>query len=116
MNEIKKLAEKLESFAQLRDWNQFHTPKNLSMALAVEAAELMQEFQWLTDEQSCSLSAEKLQNVTDELADVFNYLIRLSSKLNIDLIEAANQKIIKNDLKYPVDKAKGNARKYTEFE
>jgi len=83
LNEIKKLAEKLESFAQLRDWNQFHTPKNLSMALAVEAAELMQEFQWLTDEQSCSLSAEKLQNVTDELADVFNYLIRLSSKLNM---------------------------------
>lgn len=115
MNEISTLAETLEQFAQKRDWNQFHTPKNLVMALSVEVAELVEEFQWLTEEQSAHLAAEKLAKVKDEVGDVFNYLVRLSSKLNIDLISAANDKIAKNEGKYPVEKAKGNAKKYTEL-
>jgi dCTP diphosphatase len=115
MGPLSKLSAKLETFAAARDWNQFHTPKNLAMALAVEAAELMEEFQWLTEEQSKNLSVDKLNKVKDEVADVFNFLERLSSKLNIDIIAAAHEKITKNELKYPVDKAKGNAKKYTEF-
>lgn len=115
MDEIIQIAEKLEKFAVDRDWNQFHSPKNLSMALAVEAAELMQEFQWMTDEQSRNLSSEKKLKIKEEIADVFNYLVRISSKLQINIIAAANEKIIENDKKYPVEKAKGNAKKYTEF-
>lgn len=115
MNEIAQIAETLEQFAEKRDWNQYHTPKNLVMALAVEAAELVEEFQWLTEDQSKNLSAEKLAKVKDEIGDVFNYLVRLSSKLDIDLISAANDKIEKNEVKYPVEKAKGNAKKYTEL-
>jgi dCTP diphosphatase len=115
MTEIKKIAEMLEQFALKRDWNQFHSPKNLSMALSVEVAELVEEFQWLTEEQSSNLSAEKLAKVKDEIGDVFIYLVRLSSKLNLDLISAANEKINKNDMKYPVEKSKGNAKKYTEL-
>jgi dCTP diphosphatase len=115
MDPLSELSAKLENFAAARDWNQFHTPKNLAMALAVEAAELMEEFQWLTEEQCKNLSVDKLNKVKDEVADVFNYLVRLSSKLNIDIIAAAHEKITKNELKYPVDKAMGNAKKYTEF-
>lgn len=115
MDALSKLSTRLETFAAARDWNQFHSPKNLAMALAVEAAELMEEFQWLTEEQSKNLSPEKLAKVKDEIADVFNYLVRLSSKLDINLIAAANDKIEKNELKYPVDKAKGNAKRYTEL-
>lgn len=115
MNEIIQIAERLEKFAIDRDWNQFHSPKNLSMALAVEAAELMQEFQWMTDEESKNVSSEKKLKIKEEIADVFNYLVRISSKLQIDIIAAANEKIIENGKKYPVEKAKGNAKKYTEF-
>jgi len=115
MNELQKIAGELEHFAVERDWNQFHSPKNLSMALAVEAAELMQEFQWLTDEESRALAPEKKSKVKEELADVFNYLVRIADKLDIDLIGASHDKIVINGIKYPVDKAKGNAKKYTEL-
>lgn len=115
MNELEKIAETLEQFAIKRDWNQFHSPKNLSMALSVEVAELVEEFQWLTEKQSTELPQDKLNKVKEELGDIFIYLIRLSSKLNIDLISAANEKILKNEKKYPVEKAKGNAKKYTDF-
>jgi dCTP diphosphatase len=115
MNELEKIAETLEHFAKERDWNQFHSPKNLAMALSVEAAELVEEFLWLTEEQSSNLTSDKLSRVKDEMGDVLNYLIRLSSKLNIDLIAAANDKIVKNGINYPVEKAKGNAKKYTEL-
>ena len=115
MNELTKIAKDLEDFAVNRDWNQFHSPKNLSMALSAEVAELVEEFQWLTEDQSTKLTHEKLAKVKDEIGDVFIYLIRLSSKLGIDLISAANDKILKNEKKYPVDKAKGNAKKYTEL-
>lgn len=116
MNELAKLAETLEQFSVKRDWNQFHSPKNLSMALAVEVAELLEEFQWLTEDQSVNISSEKLEKVKDEIGDVFIYLLRLSSKLNIDLISAANEKMQKNEIKYPVEKSKGNAKKYTELD
>lgn len=115
MNELTKIAKDLEEFAVKRDWNQFHSPKNLSMALSVEVAELVEEFQWLTEEQSAKLATEKLAKVKDEIGDIMIYLVRLSSKLGIDLISAANDKILKNEKKYPVDKAKGNAKKYTEL-
>lgn len=115
MKELNKIAETLEQFAIKRDWNQFHSPKNLSMALSVEVAELVEEFQWLTEEQSKCLSTDKISRVKDELGDVFIYLVRLSSKLGIDLISAANDKILLNEKKYPVEKAKGNAKKYTDF-
>lgn len=115
MDELKKLADTLEQFAVKRDWNQFHSPKNLVMALSVEVAELVEEFQWLTEKQSTELSPEKQAKVKDEIGDVFNYLVRISSKLDIDLISAANDKIKKNEIKYPVEKARGNAKKYTEL-
>jgi dCTP diphosphatase len=115
MNELRALSEKLEKFAIERDWNQFHSPKNLCMALSVEVAELVEEFQWLTEKESAELSPQKLAKVADEVADVLNYLIRLSSKLGIDLIKSANDKIAKNAIKYPIAKAKGNANKYTDF-
>ena len=85
------------------------------MALSVEAAELMEEFQWLTGKESQKLSSAKLSNVKDELADIFNYLLRICSKLDIDLIAAAEQKIVKNAVKYPISKSRGNAKKYTEL-
>lgn len=116
MNELKKIEQLLEEFAMKRDWNQFHSPKNLVMALAVEVSELLEEFQWLTEEQSANISSEKFVKVRDELGDVLIYLVRLSSKLNIDLISAANEKMRKNEIKYPVDKSRGNSKKYTEFE
>ncbi len=115
MTEIEDLARKLELFAQERDWNQFHTPKNLAAALSVEASELLEEFLWLTDEQSASLPLEKRARVADEIGDVLNYLVRLSTKLGIDPISAAHQKLEKNALKYPIEKSKGNAKKYTEL-
>jgi len=115
MGELDEIARKLEDFAVNRDWNQFHSPKNLSMALIVEVAELVEELQWLTEDQSKKLTNEKLANVREEIGDIFIYLIRLSSKLKIDLISAANEKILKNELKYPVDKSKGNAKKYSEL-
>ena len=115
MDEIEKIAQTLEQFALVRDWNQFHSPKNLAMALSVEVSELVEKFQWLTEEQSTQLSSEDLSDIKDELGDIFNYLVRISSKLGIDLICAANEKILKNEIKYPVEKSRGNAKKYTEL-
>lgn len=112
---IKDLQQKLAEFAAERDWDQFHSPKNLSMALIVEAAELVEHFQWLTTEESESIDYEKLQAVKEELADVFLYLLRLSDLLEIDIVAAANDKIQKNEIKYPVDLVKGRSKKYTEY-
>jgi len=105
----------LREFADSRDWNQFHSPKNLSMALSVEASEITEHFQWLTEEQSGNLPRNTRNEVATELADTLLYLIRLADKLDIDLLNAAYNKIQLNEQKYPVDKAKGNAKKYTEF-
>ena len=113
--DLNTLKQRLREFAEARDWDQFHSPKNLSMALSAEVAEIVEHFQWLTEEQSKNLPQNKLDEVETELADTFIYLIRLADKLDIDLLEAAQSKIEHNEQKYPVDKAKGNANKYTEY-
>lgn len=89
MNEFEALKERLNTFARDRDWDQFHSPKNLSMALMVEAGELMEHFQWLTEEQSNHLPPDKLREVENELADILIYLTRLADRLNVDLLAAA---------------------------
>lgn len=112
---LKSLALRLRAFASERDWEQFHSPKNLSMALTVEAAELLEHFQWLTEQESQHLSENARQEVALELADVFIYLIRLADVLVIDLEEAARRKITINEAKYPAVLVKGQAKKYTDY-
>lgn len=112
---MRDLVERLRKFAADRDWEQFHSPKNLSMALTVEAAELMEHLQWLTEEQSRNLDEGTLVKVKQEIGDIQIYLIRLADQLGIDPLEAAVEKMEENAQKYPVEKAKGNARKYTEL-
>ena len=114
--ELENLRKQLREFAAARDWEQFHSPKNLAMALSVEAGELLETFQWLTEEQSRSLAPEALAAASDEIADVLLYLIRLSDQLGIDPVAAANRKLLANAGKYPADKARGNSKKYTELE
>jgi NTP pyrophosphatase (non-canonical NTP hydrolase) len=113
---LDELKTKIENFAAERDWEQYHSPKNLSMALIAEAAELIEEFQWITEEQSHNLDAEKLQRVKDEIGDIFIYLLRISGVLGIDILEAGYEKFRKNEKKYPVHKCKGLSRKYTEYQ
>jgi NTP pyrophosphatase (non-canonical NTP hydrolase) len=116
LHNLADLELRIAAFAADRDWDQFHSPKNLAMALSVEAAELLEHFQWLTEEQSRTLAPEKLAAVEAEMADVFIYLLRLSDKLGVDLMAAAERKLAANAEKYPVAKAKGNAQKYTELQ
>lgn len=111
-NLIKTLQHTLREFARERDWEQFHSPKNLSMALTVEASELQEIFQWLTEEQSQQLDAEQRQHAGEELADVLLYLCRLADVLNIDLACAAQDKLLLNARKYPVERVYGSANKY----
>ena len=113
---LQDLRAKINVFVTERDWAQFHTPKNLAVAMIVEAAELVEQFQWDTPIESQQLSAEKREAVSHELADTFVYLLRLAEVLKIDLIEAANQKITLNALKYPIEMAKGSNAKYTQYE
>jgi len=101
MTEINVLAQRLKMFAAERDWERFHTPKNLAMAMMVEAGELMEHFQWLTEAESETLSTGQARAVKHELADVFIYLIRLADRLNVDLIDAAQEKMTLNAIKYP---------------
>lgn len=115
-SDLNSLKHRLREFAKARDWDQFHSPKNLSMALSVEVSEIVEHFQWLTQEQSKNLPKDKLHEVETELADTFIYLIRLADKLDIDLLKVATSKIEINEQKYPVDKVKGKANKYTEYE
>jgi dCTP diphosphatase len=105
----------LRRFAAVRDWDQFHLPKNLAMALSVEAAELLEHFQWLPDAESDALAPTERVQVAEEMADVLLYLVRLADRLDIDLLAAARRKIRLNARKYPVAKARGNSRKYTEL-
>ncbi len=114
-DELTDLRNALREFAAERDWDQFHSPRNLATALAVEAAELLEPFQWLTDEQGRQLPAATRAAVEEEMADVLLYLVRLADRLDVDLAAAARAKIARNAAKYPIDKAKGSARKYTEL-
>ncbi|MBP7659111.1 MAG: nucleotide pyrophosphohydrolase [Burkholderiaceae bacterium] len=112
---LNELAQQLDQFAKKRDWQQFHSPKNLASALVVEAGELLEHFQWLTDQQSHALPHEKRDAAAAELADVLLYLIQLASALGIDPIAAAQAKMKLNELKYPVDRSRGNSKKYDEL-
>ena len=105
MNDLESLKLALREFAAARDWAQFHSPKNLAAALTVEAAELLEHFQWLTEEQSKTLPPDKLAEVADEMADVMLYLVQIADKLGVDLLDAAAAKLVKNGVKYPVDKS-----------
>ncbi len=111
-----ELRDALRSFAAERDWEQFHSPRNLATALAVEAAELLEPFQWLTDEQSAALPPKVRDAVEEELADVLLYLLRLADRLDVDLEQAAWTKIGRNATKYPVEKSRGSSRKYDELD
>jgi len=112
---LDEIKQRLRQFAKERDWDQFHSPKNLSMALIAEAAELVEHFQWLTEDQSSSLKPDKLLEVREELADIQMYLIRIADKLNINLFDAVNDKMQVNASKYPADKVRGSAKKYTDY-
>jgi len=107
-----ELTLALRQFASDRDWEQFHAPKNLAMALMVEAGELAEHFQWLTPAQSETLSSTQQAEVADELADVFLYLLRLADRLDVNLVVAARAKMIKNAQKYPAEQVRGSAKKY----
>ena len=111
---LDELAARLAEFARERDWDQFHSPKNLAMALAGEVGELLEHFQWLTEAQSRDLPPDVKQAVALEMADVLLYLVRLADKLDVDLVEAAHRKIGLNALKYPAEKFRGSSRKYDE--
>jgi NTP pyrophosphatase (non-canonical NTP hydrolase) len=112
---FEELSRRLAEFSAERDWDQFHSPKNLAMALAAEAGELLEHFQWLSEHDSAELPDEARAAVALELADIQLYLVRLADKLGIDLVAVAHRKIALNAEKYPADKARGNARKYTEL-
>lgn len=116
MNDLDNLRTRLETFARDRDWEQFHSPKNLSMALSVEVAEIAEHFQWLTEEQSRELDPAKRAEVEQELADVLIYLVRLADQLGIDLLEAAQRKLAVNEARYPADKVRGSSKKYSEYD
>lgn len=105
----------MRQFAEEREWDQFHSPKNLSMALAGETGELLDCFRWLTEDASYQLDGKQAQAVKEELADVLLFTVRLADKLNIDLFEAAKEKMAKNERNYPAQKVKGSAKKYTEY-
>lgn len=112
--DLQSLTESLREFARDRDWDQFHSPKNLAAALSVEAAELLEHFQWLTEEQSRNLPTLAKAEVGAEAADVLLYLLQLCDKLQIDLMLAARKKLIVNGEKYPIERALGSSRKYTD--
>jgi NTP pyrophosphatase (non-canonical NTP hydrolase) len=112
---LQNLATQVDQFAKDRNWQQFHSPKNLASALVVEAGELLEHFQWLTEEQSRALSPEKRSAVGAEVADVLLYLIQLSAALGIDPIAAAQAKLKVNAQKYPVDLARGSSKKYDQL-
>jgi len=110
------LRERLRRFTEERDWDKFHSPKNLAMALTAEVGELVEQFQWLTEDQSKILSEPIHKQVEEEIADIFIYLVMLADKLNIDLIDVAYRKIDINMSKYPVELVRGSAKKYTEYQ
>jgi len=113
---IDDLSERLLAFARARDWEQFQSPKNLAMALAGEAGELLEHFQWLTEAQSADLSPEKRHAVAHELADILSYLLRLAERLDVDLIAATHEKIAINEVRYPPERVRGDARRASEYD
>ncbi len=115
MSEVKKIIEKIKSFRDERDWMQFHDPKNMAVSIILEASELLEHFQWKTKEEVGEYIIQHRNEVQDEIADIALYLFELADNLNVNVIEAMEKKLAKNVKKYPIDKAKGNAQKYTQF-
>ena len=115
MIELDLLKNRIRLFADNRNWDQYHSPKNLAMALIVEAAELVEHFQWMTEDESSKIDPDVHKEISQEIADIFVYLIRLSDKLNIDLINSANDKMDLNEKKYPAEKVRGSSKKYTAY-
>lgn len=115
MRDLEELKARVRVFIAERDWDRFHSPKNLAMALSVEASELVELFQWLTEEESAAPDADRRRRVAEELADVLWFLVRLADRLDIDLLEAAERKLAANAAKYPADRVRGDARKYDEY-
>jgi dCTP diphosphatase len=115
--DLEKLSEEISTFTQERDWDQFHSIKNLSMALSVETSELLEIFQWMSEDQSNEVKTnpEAMEKIQDEVADIFVYLLRVVNKTGIDLEVAVKNKMAKNALKYPVSLSKGNSKKYTDL-
>ena len=116
IDSLEQLRARLARFAAERDWEQFHSPKNLSMALIAECAELIEHFQWMSEAQSLDLTPEKRAAVRLELADILNFLVRCADRLDIDLLEAARDKIAINEVRYPAAKVRGSARRAAEYE
>ena len=114
-SDLARLRDLVRVFVDERDWDQFHTPKNLASALSVEAAELLEHFQWLQSGRVEELGAAKLQEVRHEMADVLVYLVRLADKLDVDLFAAVEQKMVLNRAKYPAELVRGDMRKYNEY-
>ena len=115
MEKWERLKEKLRKFAEERDWEKYHSPKNLAISIAVEVGELLEHFQWISEDESRNLPDEKKSDIAEEMADVFLYLTMLADKLGINLFEAAFRKIEKNEEKYPAEKVRGSSKKYTEY-
>ena len=113
--EFDQLRSLVRQFVDERDWDQFHTPKNLAAALTVEAAELLEHFQWLREGRAEELGPDKLRGVSHEMADVLVYLVRLADKLDVDLVAAVAEKMVLNRAKYPAEQVRGDARKYDEY-
>ena len=113
---LEELKSRTAKFIRERDWEQFHTPKNLSMSIAIEAAELMEHFQWMTEEQSTTLSPEELDEIGEEMADIVLYSLSLCNQLGLDLSESVMNKLAKNAEKYPREKVRGKSHKYTYYE
>lgn len=113
---MESLKQKLRDFAKARDWEQFHSPKNLVMAMSVEVAELMEHFQWLTQEESRNIDAKTRKKVRQEIGDVMVYLVRLADQLEVDPVAAAEEKVSANEARYPAEKVRGSSRKYNEYE
>lgn len=113
--DLKLIQERIRRFRDARDWMQFHNPKNLAISISIEANELLEHFQWKTLEESEAYAAQAKEEIADEVADVAAYLIEFADNLGIDLQEAILNKLEKNEAKYPAEKARGNAKKYTEL-
>lgn len=120
--DIERITQRLREFAKEREWEQFHTPKNLVMALSVECSELLEHFQWLDSEQVKNLQVENPENekkreeIAEEVSDILFYLLRFSDVMNLDLQKASDEKLEKNAKKYPAEKVRGNSKKYNEYE
>ena len=115
MNELDAITQRLRAFRDARDWKKFHNPKNLACSISIESAELLEHFQWRTPEESTAYAMAKRNELSEEIADVGMYLIALADNLGIDLLAAIERKLAINETKYPVEKAKGSAKKYTEL-